>query len=57
MGHTLGQARLLMLAAAHVLLMKLPLSLIYDDGIKPDLLNYLHATFLLSEADIDREFV
>ena len=46
-----------MLAAAHVLLMKLPLSLIYDDGIKPDLLNYLHATFLLSEADIDREFV
>jgi pachytene checkpoint protein 2 len=35
----------------------LSFSLVYDDEVKPHLLNYLYATFLLSEANIDCEFV
>ncbi len=30
-----------------------PLSLVYDEEVKPHLLNYLYATFLLSEANVD----
>ncbi|KAG8805490.1 hypothetical protein FRC17_005483, partial [Serendipita sp. 399] len=32
-------------------------SLIYDNDVKPDLLNYLYATFLLSEANVDSNLV
>ena len=33
-----------------------PISLIYEDDVKPKLLNYLYATFLFSDADVDCEF-
>ena len=32
-----------------------PISLIYDDDVKPKLLNYLYTTFLFSDADVDCE--
>ena len=32
------------------------ISLIYDDDVKPNLLNYLYTTFLFSDADVDCEF-
>lgn len=33
-----------------------PISLIYEDDVKPRLLNYLYTTFLFSDADVDCEF-
>jgi hypothetical protein len=32
-----------------------PISLIYENDVKPKLLNYLYTTFLFSDADVDCE--